>query len=234
MAANDPRHLMFHQCAPSGSVEEVKDDPDPDSAEEEVAEPGPGPERLADQSELLAFLNQQLDEVLIHSQPGQKEKDLGLLRKLAFVRFYIDGFSQREILKAAIEAGARLGISGEMTRTRVNNWISRGDVLKSLVVRLVEKHQTIVDKLSHICTQSPDLTDEERGLLQMEWALGKRLQQMPVSSSHVLPLVAAQPSSAKIKIAGGLFRTVKQELHQSRSRKKQRSGIGRERKTCAV
>jgi hypothetical protein len=66
-------------------------------------ESGPGPDRLTAQSELIAFPNAQLDELLIQSQPSQKEQHLGYLKKVAFVRYYIDGLSQREILTTAIE-----------------------------------------------------------------------------------------------------------------------------------
>ena len=215
------RHLMFHWVAAGESVEQ----PAPISVENEstvdpageVIEPGPGPDSLAEQSELLAFLNEQLDELLIHSQFGQKDKDTGLLKKEAFMRFYLDGLSQREILKAAIEDAARLGMVPEMTSATVKNWISRGDILKSLVGLLVVKYPGVLDKLRHTWLKSPDLTDEERDVLQMEWELSKRPQEIGVSRSLPLSIVTARLASAKVKVTDRLFSAVKRDLHQSRS-----------------
>src|SRR5215472_13427531 len=101
------RHLWFRsepgsgtgeRCEKSASVG-VEDESVLDSAGE-AAPSSPLLDNLAEQTELLALLNEQLDELLIHSQSSQKDKDIGRLRKVAFMRFYLEGLSQKEILNA--------------------------------------------------------------------------------------------------------------------------------------
>jgi hypothetical protein len=65
-----------------------------------------------------------------------------------------------------------------------------------------------------------DLTDEERGVLQMAWQLGKCPQEIAISRSQPISIVIAGLGSAKAKIAARLFAAVKRELHQSRSNTK--------------
>jgi DNA-directed RNA polymerase specialized sigma24 family protein len=186
----------------------------------EPMELGSGPARLTEQVDLLAFLNAQLDELLIHSQTGRKDKDMGQVKKRTFIRFYIDGLSQKEILRNALDDARRLNIATEVTRATINNWISRGDILRSLIHQLVRKHPTMMDKLSQIWTRSPDLNDEEREVLRMEWGLSMFPHEIAVFTQSNWVIVAARLASAKAKVANMLFNMVKQELHQSRSKKK--------------
>jgi DNA-directed RNA polymerase specialized sigma24 family protein len=186
----------------------------------ELMELGPGPARLTEQVDLLAFLNAQLDELLIHSQTGRKDKDMGQVKKRTFIRFYIDGLSQKEILRNALDDARRLNIATEVTHATINNWISRGDILRSLIHQLVRKHPTMMDKLSQIWTRSPDLNDEEREVLRMEWGLSMFPHEIAVFTQSNSVIVAARLASAKAKVANMLFNMVKHELHQSRSTKK--------------
>jgi RNA polymerase sigma factor (sigma-70 family) len=221
------RHLWFRsesgidpneRCEKSASIS-VEDESVLDSAGETI-ESFSQLGNTAEQTELLALLNEQLDELLIHSQSNQKNKDIGRLRKVAFMRFYLEGCSQKEILNAAIQDAARLNIAPEMTRASINNWISRGDLLKTLIGRLVARNPESVDKLHCIWRDASDLTEEERGVLQMAWELGKCPQEIAISRSQSMSIVIARLASAKAKIAAGLFVAVKRELHQSRAKYK--------------
>jgi DNA-directed RNA polymerase specialized sigma24 family protein len=220
------RHLWFRsessvdideRCETSASLS-AEDESALDSAGKTVPS-APPLDGVAEQTELFALLNEQFDELLIHSQSSQGDKDIGRLRKGAFMRFYLEGFSQKEILNAAIEEAEQLNIVPKMTLACINNWISRGDLLKTLVGRLVERNPETVDKLRRIWHRASDLTDEEREVLRMEWEFGRCAREIAIFRSQPVSVVIATLASAKAKVAARLFVTVKRELHQSRAKK---------------
>jgi hypothetical protein len=138
---------------------------------------------------------------------------------MAFLRFYVDQLSQSEILELAFEDAVRLNILGQLTSSTINNWISRGDILKTLVHHLVQRHPEIVDKLSKHWTASRDLDRDERDLLHLEWGLGKSCSEIAASQNLPLAKVNELLALAKHKLAKSLFKRMKTELHELRFEK---------------
>ena len=104
-------------------------DRDGDEVEMDIAAPESGT-----QSVLFAGL---LDNVLDSALIEGSESPEGYLKKLAFQMYYIDGLPMREIT-AHMTRYRMLGQTGKaINQTTINNWLSRGDILK-LVVRYLK------------------------------------------------------------------------------------------------
>jgi DNA-directed RNA polymerase specialized sigma24 family protein len=197
-----------------------------ESADEELADPllqvpdrGPGPAALALNAQLFNFLADQLDEALIHSQTTQKGKDLGLLKKLTFLRFYVDRLPQKEVLALAVSDAAALGVLSEITSAAINNWISRGDVLRCLTDHLADKCPRLLDKLSKHWADAPGLDPLERRCYQLHWERDATGPQIAESMNISREEAARCLSSARQKVARSLFRHVKEDLHELRFNK---------------
>jgi DNA-directed RNA polymerase specialized sigma24 family protein len=182
----------------------------------QVPDPDPGPAALAQDAQLFRFLSDQLDEALIHNQTTQKGKDLGLLKKLTFLRFYVDRLSQKEVLALAVADAAALGVVGEITSAAINNWISRGDVLRGLTDHLAERCPRLLDKVSKHWADARGLDALEHRCYQLHWERDATCAQIAESMNISREEAARGLNSARRKVARSLFRHVKEDLHELR------------------
>jgi RNA polymerase sigma factor (sigma-70 family) len=189
----------------TGEIEETLD----------VAQSGDAADGL-DVARLYAFLDRQFDEILIESQPTADGRRMGLLKKLAFLRFYVDGLSQKETADVVQGYAARIGLRSSVDQAAINNWIARGDVLRTLVRHLVDEHRETLSKLACSELACHNLAGREREALHLHWALGKTLGTIAESTGLSLPEVEKALHDARRKIAESLFRMIKSELHESR------------------
>jgi DNA-directed RNA polymerase specialized sigma24 family protein len=119
------RRRLFHQLRALEPAREpgsltCEEGSESDEAET-LIEPGRLPYRMAEQSELLSLLDSQFDELLTDAQPNRTAKEWGRPRKRAFIRFYIEGLSHREILTAALEDAKHLKLGITIGRPAINN-----------------------------------------------------------------------------------------------------------------
>jgi RNA polymerase sigma factor (sigma-70 family) len=173
------------------------------------------PERQVTQVDLAGFLELQLDEVLIKSEPTGAGKDLGLLKKLAFMRFYVDQLTQKEVVAFVSEYAARLQLTQSISQSTINNWISRGDIIKGLVRHLVEEHYDFVQQVMDLVV-AQSLDRREKKMLQDHWQLHQRQGESaggPGSGDNTL-------ASIKQKLSVSLFQHIKKQLHDVRHPKK--------------
>jgi RNA polymerase sigma factor (sigma-70 family) len=213
------RTIAHHAIPRLGSAEApwieslTGDDP---AGEATVRDPAAPPEDLAQRlayRALSGFLRSELDQVLIEREKTPAGKDLGLLKKLAFLHFYLDQYSQKETVTAVVAYGARLGLSAKVTQAAVNNWIARGDILKALVQHLVEQHHDMVAKLENLSDPDVGLAPHQAQLLEMHWRRRWTASEIARDRRLPAPWVEAELRGAKCKIAATLFQTVKGELH---------------------
>lgn len=159
---------------------------------------------------LSQFLEQQLDEILIQREKTETKKDLGLLKKIAFLRFYVDQVSQRELAGLLSDYAANLGLEVKVSQTTINNWVSRGDILNTLVKHLVEEHRDVLEMLEwgRLCT---DLNEQEKMILHQTWdGLGREGRQ---ADDPTDPARQEVYQTARQKVAHALFLRIKEQLH---------------------
>ncbi|MCI0486695.1 MAG: RNA polymerase sigma factor [Blastocatellia bacterium] len=165
---------------------------------------------------LFEFLEQQLDEALIKPEPSQRGKDIGLLKKIAFVSFYVDELGQKEVVIAVSEYAERLGVSADISQFTINNWLSRGDVLKLLIRHLIEKHNELIGKLADLDNVSASLDELEKNLLKEFWGLKKSEKLIAQENDLRLSDIEKTLQRAKQKVADALFKIIKKQLHDLR------------------
>jgi hypothetical protein len=107
-------------------------------------------------------------------------------------------------------------VEAKISQTTINNWTSRGDILRLLIRHLVEGHHNLLTKLT--CCQGvwATLTGMESDLLQRSWKNGE--SKATIASKTTLSISEIENSLriAKRKIADALFLMIKQELHNLR------------------
>jgi len=205
-------HALIHRSCPEqeSTSEEI----------EAIPNGTPGIEERVVDLQLYEFLNRQFEEVLMQPDAGEQDRTVGLLKKMAFLHFYIDGLSQRETVAAVREYAERTRIPAQIDQTTVNNWISRGDILKLLVQHLVDQHRDLLHKLAHAETRCTTLSAEESRILHLSWSRGLPICDIVKATGLSSAEVAEHLRNARDKVAKHLFRQIKSELHQVRCRGK--------------
>ncbi len=165
---------------------------------------------------LFEFLLHQFDEVLIEAETTPQGRGIGLLKKMAFLRFYVDGLSQTETVAAVLEYAARIGVTVHVDRVMINNWIARGDILKLLVQHLVERHREMLGKLTAPEDMCPSLREPEKQALDMHWRQGRNEESISAATGLPPTQVRKALRCARRKVADGLARVIKKELHELR------------------
>lgn len=112
----------------------------------EIADPVPMPEaRVIAREEQQAtrtlwdFLSKQLQEVFLANAATESERAEGLLRLLAFLLYYRDGQTAPTVHRLLTEHAARIGATPP-SATTLNNWLSRGRLLRMVVQHLLRDH----------------------------------------------------------------------------------------------
>jgi RNA polymerase sigma factor (sigma-70 family) len=175
---------------------------------------------------LMQFLDRQFDEVLIEAEGTEEGRGLGLLKKMAFLRFYLDGLSQRETVAAVLHYAARIGIEARIDRVTVNNWIARGDILRQVVRHLVNQHREVLEKLTDPEKVGAKLDAREKRMLDLHWGEGQSVEAIAEEIKIAPDQVQAWLRAAKRKVAEGLFRIIKKELHDLRYEDRRRGCAG--------
>lgn len=211
------RHVVIYRNPPPKEPEPlVYTNADGEEVVREIPDSASTPEQETERQSLLEFLDDQLDEALIRSQSSQHDKDIGLLKKMAFIYFYVDQLSQTEVVAIISEYARHLGLAQRIAQTTINNWVSRGDILKLLIRHLVEQHRHLLGKLTDLCTVEASLTALEREILRRNWELNE--DETAIAHETELPVTQVKETlrDAKRKVVEELFATIKKELHDFR------------------
>jgi DNA-directed RNA polymerase specialized sigma24 family protein len=124
-------------------------------------DPRQGPEPQAAGGELGGILMAALDEVSAAGATGPSGRQMATLRKAAFLLYYAECCTQPIILQNLSAVAAAFHPPVRITSTMLNNWLSRGDIVRALVRHLVEKRPSVLERLCRdsfidSCVAPPD------------------------------------------------------------------------------
>lgn len=176
---------------------------------------GCDPAQRAEYSQLFEFLEQQLDEVLIKRETAHEDRDIGLLKKMAFLRFYVDQLTQREVANAACKDAAQLGLVAQISQTTINNWTARGDILRLLIRHLVDEHPEAISRVMQLSIVGL-LDSDECEALRAHWGLGRSSGDIAENQNLLPSGMEGALTTAKRKLAAALFARIKSDLHDLR------------------
>lgn len=162
-----------------------------------------------------AFLDAQLDKVLVEGEeePGRRAK--GMLRKLAFVTFYVDGLTLSQIQHDLESVAGSMGVPPP-TRTQLNNWLSRGDILTKLVAHLVKEHSAWVAESVKECLEQLSLPAQESEIARLRWQDGLPAKEIADRCKLPSPDVSQTLERVTRKLIKRMTKTIKSTLHKSR------------------
>jgi DNA-directed RNA polymerase specialized sigma24 family protein len=191
--------------------------PVPLEAAEYMAAPDPAPsvETEGERHGLLDLLNRELDAALVFSERTDHGRNIGMLKKLAFVEFYVDERTIREIHESVCYYAQMLEPGLAVSAGAVNNWLARGDVLRVLVGRLVESHRDLLSKLADSGVYEALEPDEFRALTGY-WEEGKDVPSIAAGLRRSEAEVVALLRDAKRVVVLKLGSAMKQQLHEMR------------------
>ena len=188
---------------------------DPLDGMKALTEPDSSVEQKAEQRLLWEFLDAQLDKVLLEATEGQSAEAMGMLRKLAFVAFYVDGLTLPELQAELTPLAELMGVSPP-TRTQLNNWLSRGDILARLVRHLVEEHSEWISGSVQECLGELSLVRQEAEIAHMRWRDGLSLEQIAERSERPLAEISQVVESVTRLLIRRISKRIKASLHNAR------------------
>src|ERR1035441_7722835 len=109
---------------------------------EEVEWDVPAPESAERAVETPLLLDDILNKALIDAAIHQAGRDVGLLKKLAFHSFYVDHLPQREIARVLSRYASTAELNVSITEDVLNNWLSGGRILKTVIGYVVRHRGT--------------------------------------------------------------------------------------------
>jgi len=153
--------------------------------------------------------------VLAHSKEaaparGAAARDLGLLKKMAFQSFYVDRLSQREIASHLNRYAAHLNVS--VTEDKLNNWLSGGRILKTVVSYVVQHREEGLSYLMSRVLSTTNMTQSDREILRLHWCCGK-------GAAEIAAERQSTPNEIRKLLENGvaeLVATIKKQLHDGR------------------
>ncbi|MBI4493549.1 MAG: RNA polymerase sigma factor [Chloroflexi bacterium] len=185
--------------------------------QQEIPSQDPSVEQTVDATLSSEFLMKQLDEVLLAEPSVSEEGWMGLLRKLAFVSFYMDGLTVLEIQASLASHAQALGLV-QPTATQLNNWLSRGDILCSLVRHLVQDHPAWILATTWRCLSSLNLPVQELELARLRWQEGLPLETIAERTGQTLAQVSAVLEKVARRLVPAVSASLKATLHDARRR----------------
>jgi RNA polymerase sigma factor (sigma-70 family) len=153
------------------------------------------------------FILQQLHEVLISAVGTPEAGKLGHLRKVAFMAFYVDSLTLPEVQADLVPLARALGVAVP-TRTQLNNWLCRGDILKALVSHLIREHACWIVVVTQKCLAELALVAQEAEIARLRWR--DRLGMEEIANRLQIPL--AEVASVAERTARSLVRIMSERL----------------------
>lgn len=166
-------------------------------------------------SSSLEFLLRQLDEVLITSSENLVARNLGHLRKMAFMGFYVDGQTLPKLKDQLAAHAQALGVAAP-SKTQLNNWLSRGDILNALVRHLVMEHPGWTTGLIKNCLETLSLPSADLDIALLRWHKGMEIQLIAAQTGLQVQDLANKLERIADKLTPLVTSTLKAGLHDSR------------------
>ena len=164
---------------------------------------------------LYDFLLKQLDEIFVQGRTGQ-ERFRGELEKLAFIYYYQDGMTQVEIFDTLSPICGNFPQMTVLTRVDLNNWLSMGRSLKTLLKHLAEEHTEIMATLVELHLPQLNLPETTSDVLRTVYKEGTDQRQVASERGNDLSGLKKELISAKRALVEGLARAIKNQLHVAR------------------
>jgi RNA polymerase sigma-70 factor (ECF subfamily) len=161
------------------------------------------------------FLIQQLDEVLISAAATPEVRKIGQLRKLAFVEYYVDRLTLLEVQADLLPRARMLAIAAP-TRTQLNNWLCRGDILRLLISHLVREHACWVVVVTQRCLAELTLTPQEAEIAQFRWRDALAMEEIAERLKMPLAEVASVTERTAQELVRVMSKRLKAAMHDSR------------------
>ena len=186
------------------------------SLDVEIADPGRGPQARAESRELARLLATVLDEALIEGATSPRDRSLAILRRVAFVLWYVDGLPHPKILNALHGIGVGLEPPVSVSPSTLNNWLSRGDLLRQVVRHLVASRPDLLTGLAADATIAAVVIGDDRGLARL--LLQQRLSEAEIAAQlGMTPSeVAKRVQQVRTAVSQYLTTRIKAELHRIR------------------
>ena len=164
---------------------------------------------------LYEFLVQQLDEVFVGMRTGP-ERFRGELEKLSFICYYQDGMTQNEIFVLLNTVSANCSLSNPVTRIDLNNWLSMGRSLKTLLKHIAEDHTELMGTLVELHLNQLKLPENTSEVLRLFYKEGADIKQLALRKGIEVALLKRELSVGKKALVEGLAKTIKNQLHLAR------------------
>ena len=162
------------------------------------------------------FLRAQLDEVLIEATATRDDQLAGLLRKLAFLAYYVDGLTMREIHADMTIHARALGVFPP-TVTQLNNWLCRGDILQRLLRHLIDEHSAWIYEVIQGCLDELPLSEKDRTIASWRWQKGWAIDLIAERGGDSMREVSQTLQHIAREIEQALTKQLKAELHLTRT-----------------
>ncbi len=164
---------------------------------------------------LYDFLLKQLDEVFVQDKSGS-DRFRGEMEKLAFIYYYQDGMTQNEIFETLSPICANFPHLASLTRIDLNNWLSMGRSLKTLLKHLAEEHTEMMATLVQLHLSQLNLPETTSDVLRTVYKEGSDQRQVASERGKDLSGIKKELISAKRALVEGLAHAIKNQLHVAR------------------
>ncbi len=164
---------------------------------------------------LYEFLVKQLDEVFVEDKKGV-DRFRGELEKFAFISYYQDNLTQNEIFIRLNQISENCSQPNPVSRVDLNNWLSMGRSLKTLLKHLAEDHTELMGTLVELHLSQLKLPEAISEVLRLVYKDGRDLKQVASRKGIELTMLKRELSIGKKALVEVLARTIKSQLHLSR------------------
>jgi type III secretion system FlhB-like substrate exporter len=162
----------------------------------------------------------QLKEILITKPEKIGEKKEGALQYKAFYLYELKGNTQSEVLTKIIPMAKKYGV--EITESKVNNWLSRRDILKELCNHLIEEHINEVKEVL-LPILYAQLSKEDRGVIKKYWLEGKSFTEITDEETREKTKILLNTTMNKMRsteVKEKFFNQVKEKMSRRQRKKK--------------
>lgn len=183
----------------------------------EVGDPGRGfDERVVD-TNLYQFILDAMEEVFVRTRPADKQ-NRGRMERDAFIRYYVDGETQGNILLYLQNIAATVGEEVQITEADLNNWLSNGRSLSRLLKWLIDRHNDLLKLLVDMHFKSVEMPQVQKDTLQSVCVEGRTIEEIARSRAVPLNEVRQELKDSRKRFLEELTRIIKDQLHESRKR----------------
>lgn len=165
---------------------------------------------------LYDFLIDLLEDVFVKGKQGA-ERARGEMEKRSFLYFYRDGMTQNEVFDTLKLQSSGIENMNPITRADINNWLSMGRSLKSLLKRLTDEHRELTDVLIDLHLGKLALPAKTESVLRMVYHDGSSLDSIAANLKSTTGEIKRDLMTGKRMLVDSLAQTIKGQLHNART-----------------